>query len=281
VNAPSAFGPNPNQTPSVTIYAPNATGNAAPLQTIAGSNTGLTASIVPSGIALDSNANLYVSVDDDSTTLAYVIKYSAGTVGNIAPSAVLTPAPFENSQLAYDGTSNSLYTLSQVEILGFSPSTGAPGFTLPLSPPIPDTFAVDRTGAIYTFDENDDIAVYLKGATTASRTIVTSLDTGVTGALAVDASGNIYAADDATIVVYGRGAAGNATPSRVISGPNTTLQFVLAIAVDGAGNVYVCDGLTDAVDVFAPGQNGNVAPARRIAGAATGLNLPVALTIGP
>jgi len=63
---------------SITVYAAGATGNATPVATIAGSNTGLNA---PFGIALDAGGRLYVAnIDSDSITV-----YAAGATGNATP----------------------------------------------------------------------------------------------------------------------------------------------------------------------------------------------------
>lgn len=62
---------------SITVYANGATGDARPIQTIAGSNTLLG---FPDGIALDSEGSMYVANEDRSVTV-----YAAGANGNVAP----------------------------------------------------------------------------------------------------------------------------------------------------------------------------------------------------
>ncbi len=97
--------------------------------------------------------------------------------------------------------------------------------------------------------------------------------------VALDAAGNIYAADCDSIVVYAAGATGNVAPIRTIAGSNTQISGVTGVAIDASGNIYVADaGYSDNnVAVFAAGANGNVAPIRLIAGANTGLDEPVGL----
>ena len=84
--------------------------------------------------------------------------------------------------------------------------------------------------------------------------------------LAVDASGNIYAALTTSlgtpyIAVFPPGVYGNVAPSRVISGSNTGFKIPGQIGVSAGGTLYVFDTQSEEVYVFAPGANGNVLPA--------------------
>ena len=74
------------------------------------------------------------------------------------------------------------------------------------------------------------------------------------------------------VEVFAYGAAGNATPARVLSGALTQISSPLDIFVDSTGSLYVLDngpppGGTNlpVILVFAPGATGNVAPIRTIA----------------
>jgi sugar lactone lactonase YvrE len=82
VNNGSQFG----GTDSVTVYAAGASGNVAPLQTISGSNTGMTGGAVFD--AVDSSGHIYVA----STHANAVTVYAAGATGNVAPIAKITGA---------------------------------------------------------------------------------------------------------------------------------------------------------------------------------------------
>ncbi len=63
---------------SITVYAPGATGNAAPIRTISGASTGLSN---PLGVAVDSAGHLYVAnILGSSITM-----YALGATGNVAP----------------------------------------------------------------------------------------------------------------------------------------------------------------------------------------------------
>jgi len=79
VNNASQFG----GTDSVTVYAAGASGNATPLQTIEGSNTGMTGGAVFA--AVDSSGRIYVA----STHANAVTVYAAGATGNVPPIATI------------------------------------------------------------------------------------------------------------------------------------------------------------------------------------------------
>jgi hypothetical protein len=83
--------------------------------------------------------------------------------------------------------------------------------------------------------------------------------------LAVDASGNIYAALEPStgspyVAVFPPGEYGNVAPARVISGSNTGFKMPGQIGVSAGGTLYVFDTQSQEVYVFAPGANGNVLP---------------------
>ena len=70
---------------SITVYAPSAPGNAAPIRTISGAQTGLSN---PLGVALDSAGCLYVAnILGSSVTI-----YAPGTTGNAAPRRTVSGA---------------------------------------------------------------------------------------------------------------------------------------------------------------------------------------------
>jgi sugar lactone lactonase YvrE len=71
------------QTGSVTVYAPGATGNVAPIQTISGSNTGIDN---PNAVAVDSKGRIYVSSTPPGSTAGCCITiYAKNANGNVAP----------------------------------------------------------------------------------------------------------------------------------------------------------------------------------------------------
>jgi 6-phosphogluconolactonase (cycloisomerase 2 family) len=75
-----------NSSGSITVFPPTATGNVAPLRTIAGSATGLGGGVY--GIAVDAAGHVYASNHYRNS----VTEYAAGANGNVAPIATLTGA---------------------------------------------------------------------------------------------------------------------------------------------------------------------------------------------
>lgn len=75
----------PSGLPGVTVYAKRANGDVAPIRTISGSSTGLTA---PNGIALDSGGNIYVA--NYQSGGGSVTVYAKGAKGNVAPLRTIT-----------------------------------------------------------------------------------------------------------------------------------------------------------------------------------------------
>jgi hypothetical protein len=68
---------NGGQPASVSVYPPGSAGDVAPSQLISGSNTELD---YPTGVAVDSNDNIYVTNGNNS-----ILVYAAGASGNVAP----------------------------------------------------------------------------------------------------------------------------------------------------------------------------------------------------
>lgn len=66
----------------VTVYAKDANGDVAPLQSISGAQTGLTG---PDGIGLDSSDNIYVTQFPPNNATPSVTVFKKGANGNIAP----------------------------------------------------------------------------------------------------------------------------------------------------------------------------------------------------
>jgi sugar lactone lactonase YvrE len=228
---------------SITVYAPNAIGNVAPLRTISGALTRLE---VPYALALDAAGNLYVANGNPSR----ITVYAPGANGNVAP----------------------LRTIS--------------GPLTKLSNPV--GVALDAAGTLYVANNDGNtssITVYAPGANgnvAPLRTISGPL-TGLNSAqgITLDTAWNLYVTNGSThrggphsVVVYARGAFGNAPPLRSISGPHTGLNSVQGVALDAAGHIYVANSSTFTITVHAPGASGNVAAVRTVRGPNTGLSAP-------
>lgn len=235
---------------SVTVYSATANGNASPERTIKGSNTGLDGSF---GVAVDAKKNIYVVNDLNNS----VRIFSASANGNVAPKATIS-----------------------------GPSTG-------LTEPV--AIALDSDGNVYIVNEDNGgpsqpgyITVYAAGSTGDAAPIQTigGSNTGLVGpgAVAVDNSKSIYVTDSnypnsPSVTVYAAGANGNASPTRTISGSNTTLSLPIGIALDSKRRIYVANYGDNNVEVFAAGANGNASPAQVLDGTSGQINNPEAIAV--
>jgi len=244
---------------SVTVYPPGATGNSAPIATIGGASTGLEN---PTGITLDSNGNIYVanagSLDGDPDS---VTVYAAGSNGNVTPTATITGA--------------------------------ATGLAYPTAITLDSSVNIYVANSASQFGGVDSITVYPAGSNGNAQPASTISGTGtglaVPYAIALDSSGNIYAANDGStigvsdsVTVYAPGSNGNVAPESTISGSSTALDSPGGIAIDSGGNLYVTNdnsvyGGVDSITVYAPGSNGNAVPSATLF--ALGLDTPSGIVV--
>lgn len=188
---------------SITVYAPGAHDDAAPISTISGSNTGLTPPTGgqgPLGIALDKKGAIYTTARFFGPT-GGVLVFAPGSNGNVAPAAAIS------------GSSTLLSN--------------------------PFGIAVDANGNIYVAnDSTSGITVYAPGSTGNVAPIRQingpQTELGDVRALAVDASGKIYAGSvfGGTfwhISVFPPGANGDVAPTAIISTPSLFLTGELAL----------------------------------------------------
>jgi sugar lactone lactonase YvrE len=243
---------------SVTVYSPGGYGVAgAPSATIIGSNTGLTS---PSGIALDTTGNIYVSnASGGSSSSGSVTVYAPGSNGNVTPSAtIISPDIFDPTGVAVDSL-GSLYVTCSI-VMGHSI-----GYTV-------------------------DIFPALSNGNVIPSSMIMGLQTQLSqpSGIALDSQRNIYVANRGSnsVTMFASGSSGNVAPSIVISGSNTGLSSPIGVGVDSSGNIYVANstnaggGIAGSVTVYAAGSNGNVAPIQTISGGDTGLFSPMGLALG-
>ena len=273
---------------SITVYAPWADGNAAPIRTITGDRTGLDR---PVGIELDTAGYVYVA-----NTYAVTV-FAPGASGSVAPISTIESYA-QIGGIALD-TAGNLYVASRdvVTVYAAANRNPAPIRTIAGSHAglgCPAGLGLDASGELYVANPcSGSITVYAAGAdgdATPTRTIAGS-NTGLNGpsAITLDAARNVYVtnaggylANAGSVTVYAAGASGNATPIRVIAGCNTGIGYPWGprgVALDAAGNVYVA-AHTPAFGMmsFAATASGNVTPTRTITGCNTGLNGPLGIT---
>ena len=239
-------------TNTITIYAAGSNGNTAPIAIIGGPNTTLND---PQGIALDSSGNIYVA-----------------DLGAI--SVLVFPALGANTGL-----------------LNESPTATISGSSTGLK--FPQGIALDSSGNIYVANLGpSSLLVYLPlGSSTGllNESPIATISGSSTGlkfpeGIAVDSSGNIYAADfgAASVIVYQPLGSNtgplNEVPIATISGSNTGLVGPYGLALDSSANIYVADSAVAKVFVYPPLATNtgllNESPTITIGGNNTGLNSP-------
>jgi sugar lactone lactonase YvrE len=190
----------------VVVYSRVANGNAIPIATIAGTDTGL---LGPVAVTLDGSGKIYVANffnPPRGAGASSITIYPPGGNGDVRPVATIA-----------------------------GPRTGITSAS---------AIAVDSAGAIYVANVSGSVVIFPPGASgnippqrsiSGSNTDLTGL-TGPNG-IAVDAAGNIYVSNYAnggeagSIVVFPPGANGNAAPSAIISGDKTELNGPTSLVI--------------------------------------------------
>jgi sugar lactone lactonase YvrE len=288
-----------NGSNAITEYAPGASGNAAPLATIAGAATGLS---FPSGLTVSASRQLYVG-DAGNQTIA---EYAPGASGNARPSATIAGASTAidgPDALSLDAAGDlwvaNYYSSTVTEYAPEAKGDAAPlrtiagpgtGLNRPLG------LAIDAAGDIWVSNNAggapaETVTEYAHGAHGNAAPLATlgGPATGLVGLhkIAFDPLGDLYVAEGTVgppkVERFAPGAHGNAAPTGVIGGSLTGFVQPVGLTVDPAGELYVVDATAGAgaVDEFAFGAAGDVAPAVSVVGATTGLNFPSGLAVAP
>jgi hypothetical protein len=277
--------------PSVTVYAQDAAGDAAPVRTIAGPATRLGG---PGAIAVADDGTVFVAnADVLPEDLGSVTTHAAGAAGDAAPlevlrgqrSGVVAPGSlaFSPGDTLYVALNPSFHPRINVYRPGATADTppvrslkvpwlgGAPGLAMDRSGRLYVAQAMSASGVNAYGPDLGAIKVYRPGAINDSglvRTINGSA-TRLNGpsAVALDRSGNIYAANywgtgPGSITVYGPGTEEDVRPLRMIAGPATGLKQPIALALDPHDTLYVANVAT--VTVYPPGATGDAAPVRTL-----------------
>ena len=227
---------------SITVYAPGASGNVAPIRTLPSTfNTKING---PVAVALDSAGYIYVAAAGNPSILVF----PPGASGNWFPARTI------------GGTSTRINSPTGVALDSAD-----------------NLFVADfNTNSILVFPPGAN------GNVAPARTIggVSTGLNSPTG-VALDSAGNLYVTNrnGASITVYPPAATGNMPPARTISGTNTELTFPLGVALDGTGNLYVTNLVVNSILVFPAGATDNVPPLRTISGTNTGLSSPTGVVL--
>ncbi|MGH7814591.1 MAG: hypothetical protein ACREQI_11405 [Candidatus Binataceae bacterium] len=288
------FTGNYNQT--VTVFAPNSNGDAAPSAVVGTADTPHYLNY-PFGLAYNTNGDLYV------------INYGGASIGIYPPpqyGATGDPAPLYmigGPKTGLTGALGIAVNNSNGDVY-VANSAGGPNFA--------GSITVYSAGATGNASPSQTIVGYPANTACLSQSVPFNCCTGAgTGTctnglyspqgVAVDPNtGNIYVANlggpigtngMGSITEYAANATGPATPIAEIVGPSTGLSQPSGIAIDANSNVYVAnnDGgpsASGAVTIYTPagiagtapstepdgGMGRNVAPDAMIAGPASGTN---------
>lgn len=265
---------------SITVYpALSSSGilDESPISEISGSRTLLD---VVTGIALDSQGNIYVAnelggpvVPHQRFDVGRVTVYAAGSSGNVAPVAAISGAKTglaSPTDIALDSADN-IYVVNQTtantgDNENFVASitvyqAGSKGDTAPIATIAGDNtaltsfggIALDATGNIYTSGYSamlggTTVSIFAAGSNGNVSPATTIFDGESPAGIALDPSRNIYLLNryggtvpGGEIVVYAAGSSGDATPLSTIQNNLSGLSDASGVALDSAGTIYVAD----------------------------------------
>jgi sugar lactone lactonase YvrE len=231
---------------AVDVFAAGANGNVAPIRQITGAATRLGG---PGDVKLDGAGHVWVANESSST----VTEYAAGAGGTGATANV---APIDT----ISGSNTKLCA--------------------------PDDMSVAPDGTIYVGNHNGcggpSVVVFAPGASGNAIPERTLTDNSVyVDGVGVDATGTLYVdnteGSPADIQVFAPGASGSATPERTIPVAGATDAIVGFSGQLFITTATVQNGLTNSVQVFAPGAS---TPSQNIT-SATGLFYPDDLAVSP
>ncbi len=289
-----------NQNNSVTVFALDATGNAAPARTITGANTGLS---LPIGIGVDHQGNLFVANREGGTIGVFPIDAS----GNVAPTRSLTSPGMGSPQGIAFGPGDDLYvatcpncgggnggdtgvfhfaanaTASDYEIAGSNT-----GFTVPVG------VNLDKDKNVYVANAfGGNVAVFAAG-NSGNTMPIRSFTMNQGGNAQSQSLGANSGANAFAIGMPGRGvqlydttagggavdpvatlATSSAFPLSYPAGvffDNSVTPPIVYVNDYGASAIYVIQTAGTAPDL-------TIASVRTIQGAATGLSAPLGITV--
>jgi sugar lactone lactonase YvrE len=170
--------------------------------------------------------------------------------------------------------------LTQTQVCQLASDAGIAVATCPTPSPSPTPSATPTVGptpngSLYVGNNDDGSFVgFTAGSYIAPATTVTTLDgLSTSNEVRVDASGNIWIADQSTIYEFASGSNGLAPPTRTITLASPPVGFpgFGTVVIDGSGTIYATQADGSAVFAFSSTASGSSTPARTIAGSATTL----------
>jgi hypothetical protein len=292
----------PPQAPSITVFARAAVGDTAPLRTIQGPLTGLSA---PKNIFLDTTNN-EIAVANGSPADSITI-YSRTATGNVAPLRTIQGALTGLGNPAgvfIDAVNNEIFVAnwgnhSLTVYPRLATGNVAPLRTLTNAPAGSAQVGIGNPGAMSLDLVNNEFAVTncvshpriafftrLANGTVAPTRVIegpaTRLSRSMHGVAIDNVNNEVWVPstmEDAALV-FSRTASGNAVPLRVIQGPLTQINKAQGIAVDTVNNeVAVVNEFTLSITIYDRLANGNVAPLRAFSDGGGTITKPVGIWI--
>lgn len=188
-----------NITPTIAVFGASATGATAAVKSIAGGSTGI---YIPTGIAVDTAGDIFVSDADPALTPfgGSILEFAATASGNAVPLGALTSTTQVFEGVAVDASGN-IWSVQETES-----GSGV------LSNPSIVEFAPGTTGA----------------SPKALKTIAgSSTSLAIVGGIQVDAKDNVYVTQQLSsggdeLLGFGPAASGNVAPDLILTPPAVT-----------------------------------------------------------
>jgi 6-phosphogluconolactonase (cycloisomerase 2 family) len=295
--APGIYVTNANN--SVTVFALDASGNAAPQRTLSGASTGLS---LPIGIGVDHQGNLYVA----NRTGGTVNVYPSTASGNVAPTRSLVNAAMGSPQAIAIGAADDVYVVTcpncgagnggDTGVFHFATNSSSSDYQLEgdnTGFTVPNGLGLDQSKNLYVGNAfGGNVAVFAPGASGNSLPIrsftlnqngnAQSTHVGTNSganAIAVGMPGS-------GVQLYDTTASGAVNPAATLApSADFPLSYPSEVYFDNSVTppvVYVNDYGASAVYVIqtaGTAPNLTVASVRTIQGAATGLSAPLGITV--
>ncbi len=277
---------------SVTVYPRTAFGNAGPIRTILGGNTGLNG---PAGIIQDVvHGELLVANSFGGTVTVYPLNAN----GNVAPLRTLNGFTFNPVQVALDLVHDEIFVVGAANVLVYSrtasgnatPLRTLQGFLTQLAQASDISLDLIHDEMVIVNQASNLVSTFARTASgnTAPLRFIQGVNTLMAGSsgVALDLVNNeIFVTNNAlsSVTVYPRTASGNVAPSRTIQGNFTGLSLPVGLSLDVVNNELVVTSSLNILSVFPRNASGNTFPLRTISGPSTSLNVPnfVTLTTNP
>ncbi|ORW06652.1 serine/threonine-protein kinase PknD [Mycobacterium kyorinense] len=248
---------------AILVFRPSSSSTSASGQSVLPFN-GLDFRLSPSGVALDTDGNVYVTSE---SMYGRVLKLAHGSS---TPAVLPFTGLYQPQDLAVD-SAGSVYVTDFNNRVVKLPAGSNDQTVLPFSGlNYPEGVAVDAAGAVYVADRGNNRVVKLP-AGSSDPTDLPFNGLNDPDGVAVDTAGNVYVTDSDNNRVLKLEAGSNAQTVLPFSG----LTVPWGIGVDSAGGVYVTDHDTSKVLKLAAGANtSTVLPF-------DGLNTPLAVAVDP